>query len=89
MGQDGAPGEQRSDTCDAHQDGLAPVGSSIHCTIRVPGEGIEPSWVLRAGNSSHDYTDRPEGTEAIVWAKQWPGTRWARESGSRTRSTPR
>jgi hypothetical protein len=55
----------------------------------VPGEGIEPSSVPRAGNSSHDYTDRPEVTEAIVWAKRWPGTRWSRERGSRTRNTSR
>jgi len=55
----------------------------------VPGEGIEPSWVLRAGNSSHDYTDRPGVTDAIVWAEQWQGTRWSRERGSRTRNTSR
>ena len=46
-----------------------------HVSIGVPGEGIEPSWVARVGNSSHDYTDRPEVTDAIVWAKQWPGSR--------------
>ena len=39
--------------------------------------------------SSHDYTDRPEVTKAIVWATQWQGTRWARESGSKTRNTSR
>jgi hypothetical protein len=55
----------------------------------VPGEGIELSWVPRASNASQDYTDRPEVTDAIVWATQWPGTRWSKESGSRTRNTSR
>jgi hypothetical protein len=41
----------------------------------VPGEGIQLSWVPRAGNASQEYTDRPEVTEAIVWVTQWPGTR--------------
>lgn len=25
------------------------MGSTIHCTFRVPGEGIEPSWVEPPG----------------------------------------
>jgi hypothetical protein len=41
------------------------------------------------GQFEPHYTDRPEVTEAIVWAKQWQGTRWSRESGSRTRNTSR
>jgi hypothetical protein len=53
------------------------------------GEGIEPSWIPRAGNSSHDHTGWPEVTEAIVWTKQGHGTRWSRESGSGTRNTSR
>jgi hypothetical protein len=47
----------------------------VFCTFRVPGEGIERSWVPRAGNSSHAYVDQPEVTEAIIWVEQWPETR--------------
>ena len=53
---------------------------------KVLVEGIEPSWVPRAGNSSDAYTDRPKATEAIVWAKRWQGTQGSRERGSRTRN---
>ena len=41
---------------------LWPFGLVQCCTIRVPGEGIEPSWVPRAGNSSHDRTHWSEVT---------------------------
>jgi hypothetical protein len=60
--------------------------AGIHYIFRLPGEGVEPSWVPRPGDLSHNSTDRPEVTEAIVWATQWQGTRRARESGSRTRN---
>ncbi len=37
------------------------------------GRESNPYGVARVGNLSHDYTDRPELTEAIVWPNQWHG----------------
>ncbi len=37
------------------------------------GRESNPHGVAWVGDSSHDYTDRPELREAIVWPNQWQG----------------
>jgi site-specific DNA recombinase len=73
-------------TIQARPDGLLGLEGRF-ASLGCRGRESNPHGVARVGNSSNDYTDRPEVTDAIVWAKQWQGARWSRESGSRSRNT--